>query len=101
MFTWTQVYDPLGHWWLSTPVLPRCIIVLLGLLAASSAATLVCHRRGHDGRSLRDICILECLLGWPWPAFCTQRVRLAENRLDRDCASFSTTSPLKPASLKS
>src|ERR1700690_1860250 len=31
--TWTQVYDPLGHWWLSTLVAALPIIVLLGLLA--------------------------------------------------------------------
>ena len=30
---WTQVYDPLGHWWLSTLVAALPIIVLFGLLA--------------------------------------------------------------------
>jgi lactate permease len=30
---WTQVYDPFGHWWLSTLVAAMPIIVLLGLLA--------------------------------------------------------------------
>ena len=30
---WTQVYDPFGHWWLSTLVAALPIIVLLGLLA--------------------------------------------------------------------
>jgi lactate permease len=30
---WTQVYDPFGHWWLSTLVASLPIIVLLGLLA--------------------------------------------------------------------
>src|SRR6266404_3920969 len=30
---WTQVYDPLGHWWASTLVAALPIIVLLGLLA--------------------------------------------------------------------
>jgi lactate permease len=33
MTTWTQVYDPLGHWWLSTLVAALPIVVLLGLLA--------------------------------------------------------------------
>src|SRR6201987_5895838 len=33
MITWTQVYDPLGHWWLSTLVAALPIVVLLGLLA--------------------------------------------------------------------
>jgi len=31
--SWTQVYDPLGHWWLSTLVAALPIIVLFGLLA--------------------------------------------------------------------
>jgi lactate permease len=31
--TWTQVYNPLGHWWLSTLVAALPIIVLLGMLA--------------------------------------------------------------------
>ena len=30
---WTQVYDPLGHWWLSTMVAALPIFVLLGMLA--------------------------------------------------------------------
>jgi lactate permease len=30
---WTQIYDPFGHWWLSTIVAALPIIVLLGLLA--------------------------------------------------------------------
>lgn len=30
---WTQVYDPFGHWWISTLVAALPIIVLLGLLA--------------------------------------------------------------------
>src|SRR5512133_489791 len=30
---WTQVYDPLGHWWLSTIIAALPIVVLLGLLA--------------------------------------------------------------------
>jgi lactate permease len=31
--TWTQVYDPLGAWWLSTLVAAMPVVVLLGLLA--------------------------------------------------------------------
>jgi lactate permease len=30
---WTQIYDPLGHWWLSTLVAGLPIVVLFGLLA--------------------------------------------------------------------
>jgi lactate permease len=33
MLTWTQAYDPLGHWWLSTLVAALPIVVLLGMLA--------------------------------------------------------------------
>jgi lactate permease len=38
--TWTQVYDPLGHWWLSTLVAALPVIVLLGALA-------VLHIKAH------------------------------------------------------
>ena len=38
--TWTQVYDPLGHWWLSTLVAAIPVIVLLGALA-------VLHLKAH------------------------------------------------------
>jgi lactate permease len=31
--TWTQIYDPLGHWWASTLVASLPVIILLGLLA--------------------------------------------------------------------
>ncbi len=31
--SWTQVYDPLGHWWLSTLAAALPIVVLFGLLA--------------------------------------------------------------------
>src|SRR5271167_484246 len=30
---WTQIYDPIGHWWLSTLVAALPIIVLFGMLA--------------------------------------------------------------------
>src|SRR6201981_3726952 len=30
---WAQVYDPLGHWWLSTAVAALPLVVLLGMLA--------------------------------------------------------------------
>ena len=30
---WTQIYDPLGHWWLSTLVAALPILVLFSLLA--------------------------------------------------------------------
>ena len=30
---WTQVYDPFGHWWLSTICATLPVVVLLGTLA--------------------------------------------------------------------
>ena len=40
--TWTQVYDPTGHWWLSTLVAALPIIVLLGLLAGLKVRPHLC-----------------------------------------------------------
>jgi lactate permease len=40
--TWTQVYDPFGHWWLSTLVAALPILVLLGLLAGFRLAAHIC-----------------------------------------------------------
>src|SRR3984957_18785463 len=34
---WTQIYDPLGHWWLSTLIAGLPIVVLFGLLAGLKA----------------------------------------------------------------
>ncbi|MEY2487237.1 MAG: lactate permease [Verrucomicrobiota bacterium] len=44
--TWTQVYDPLGHWWLSTLVAAFPIIVLLGLLAGLKVRAHLCAIAG-------------------------------------------------------
>jgi len=44
--TWTQVYDPLGHWWLSTLVAALPIIVLLGLLAGIKVRPHLCAVAG-------------------------------------------------------
>ncbi len=44
--TWTQVYDPLGHWWLSTLIAALPIIVLLGLLAGLKVRAHLCAVAG-------------------------------------------------------
>ncbi|HXM96510.1 MAG TPA: L-lactate permease [Candidatus Dormibacteraeota bacterium] len=44
--TWTQIYDPLGHWWLSTFVAALPIIVLLSLLAGFKVRPHLCAMAG-------------------------------------------------------
>ena len=44
--TWTQTYDPLGHWWLSTLVAALPILVLLGLLAGWRVRPHLCAMAG-------------------------------------------------------
>jgi lactate permease len=44
--TWTQVYEPLGHWWLSTLVAALPVVVLLGLLAGFKVRAHVCAVAG-------------------------------------------------------
>jgi lactate permease len=44
--TWTQVYDPLGHWWLSTVVAALPILVLLTLLAGFRVKAHLCAVAG-------------------------------------------------------
>ena len=44
--TWTQVYDPLGHWWLSTLVAALPVVVLLGLLAGFRVRVHLCAIAG-------------------------------------------------------
>lgn len=44
--SWTQVYDPAGHWWLSTLIAALPIIVLLGLLAGFRVRAHLCAIAG-------------------------------------------------------
>jgi len=44
--TWTQNYDPFGHWWLSTLVAALPIVVLLGLLAGFKVKAHLCAIAG-------------------------------------------------------
>jgi len=44
--TWNQIYDPLGHWWLSTLVAALPVVVLLGLLAGFKVRAHLCAVAG-------------------------------------------------------
>ncbi|MGC2465960.1 MAG: lactate permease LctP family transporter [Candidatus Acidiferrum sp.] len=44
--TWTQIYDPLHHWWLSTLVASLPVVVLLGLLAGFKVRAHICAIAG-------------------------------------------------------
>jgi lactate permease len=44
--TWTQVYDPTGHWWLSTLIAALPVLVLLGLLAGLRVQAHLCAIAG-------------------------------------------------------
>jgi lactate permease len=44
--TWTQAYDPTGHWWLSTLIAALPIVVLLGLLAGLKVQPHLCAIAG-------------------------------------------------------
>src|SRR5438045_2329568 len=46
LLTWTQVYDPVGHWWLSTLLAALPIVVLLGLLAGLKVRPHLCAIAG-------------------------------------------------------
>jgi len=56
--TWTQVYDPTRHWWLSTLVAALPIIVLLGLLAGLKVRPHLCAIAGAATAILCAIFVL-------------------------------------------
>jgi lactate permease len=57
--TWTQVYDPTGHWWFSTLVAALPIIVLLGLLAGLKVRPHLCAIAGAATAILCAIFVLR------------------------------------------
>ena len=57
--TWTQVYDPLGHWWLSTLIAAFPIIVLLGLLAGLKVRPHLCAIAGAATAVLVAIIVFQ------------------------------------------
>jgi len=60
--TWTQVYDPAGHWWLSTLIAALPIIVLLGLLAGFKVRSHLCAMAGAA------TAVLVAILAFKMPA---------------------------------
>ena len=63
---WTQVYDPFGHWWLSTLVAGLPIIVLFGLLGRLQSKTaLVRHRRALSPPCRSRFFVSRCRRSWP------------------------------------
>ena len=61
--TWTQIYDPLHHWWLSTLVASLPVVVLLGLLAGFKVRAHLCAIAGAATAILCAIFVFHM----PWP----------------------------------
>src|SRR5436853_3594394 len=59
---WTQVYDPLGAWWLSTLVAALPVVVLLGLLAIFRVKP---HWSALAGAMTAMVCA-SAVFGMPW-----------------------------------
>src|SRR5947209_13025830 len=59
---WTQVYDPFGHWWLSTLVAALPIVVLFTLLAGLRVKPHLCALAG----AMAAILVAMFAFGMPW-----------------------------------
>ena len=100
--TWTQNYDPFGHWWLSTLVAALPILVLLGLLAGFKVRPHICAIAG----AVTALLCAAFVFGMPAKLAAASFFYGVGFGALRLCGSlwlrcFSTTSLLKPASLKS
>jgi len=71
------VYDPLGHWWLSTLVAALPIVVLLGLLAGLKVRPHWCAIAGATTAVLCAILYWNAFLSWALASFLYGRRRLA------------------------
>ena len=60
--TWTQIYDPVGHWWLSTLIAALPIVTLLTLLAGFKVKPHLCAIAGAA------VSILVAMLVFHMPA---------------------------------
>ena len=67
---WTQVYDPLGHWWLSTLVAALPIVVLFSLLAGLRVKPHWCAIAGAGTAMLVGILVFHMPLILAGSAFC-------------------------------
>ena len=67
--TWTQVYDPTGHWWLSTLIAALPIIVLFGLLAGLKVQPHLCAIAGAATAILCAIFVLGMPAGLALSSF--------------------------------
>src|SRR5262245_40789202 len=59
---WTQVYDPLGHWWLSALVAALPIIVLFTLMAGFRVKP---HWSALSG-AITAVLVAGLVFGMPW-----------------------------------
>jgi lactate permease len=59
---WTQIYDPTGHWWLSTLIAALPVIVLLGLLAGLRVRPHLCAIAGAS------TAVIVAILAFKMPA---------------------------------
>src|SRR5437868_7585156 len=57
--SWTQVYDPAGHWWFSTLIAALPIIVLLGLLAGLKVRAHLCAVAGAAAAVILAILVFK------------------------------------------
>ena len=57
---WTQVYDPFGHWWLSTLVARFRFVVLFGLLVGLRVKPHWCAAAGAMTARGRGRCFSAC-----------------------------------------
>ncbi len=68
---WTQIYDPLGHWWLSTLVAALPIFVLFGLLAGLKVKPHWCAIAGAATAVPSPLSFSKCLPCWRRSALAT------------------------------
>ena len=68
---WTQIYDPLGHWWLSTLVAALPIIVLFSLLAGLKVKPHWCAIAAQQPPSWWQLFFSKCLPFWRHSASAT------------------------------